>query len=111
MKTIPFVSKVVNVQNSPAFATPLPLGFPVELVRDWNQAPYPYTISVWVQHLSKRSLLGYLPESVATLIASDMEAGNVMASSILQYMRVREDMLPVISVKIEVRTQEAVAVR
>lgn len=102
MKTIPIVAKVVNVQSTPTFPNPLPIGYPVELARDWNHALNPHAIGVWVQYLSNRLLLGYLPESIATLVANDMEAGTVVSTSILQYMRVREEMMPVISVKIEV---------
>lgn len=104
MKTIPIVTKVVNVQNTPIFANPLPIGYPIELAREWNRALNPHAIGVWVHYLSNRLLLGYLPESIATLVASDMEAGTVVSATILQYMRVREDMMPVISVKIEVST-------
>lgn len=110
MKTIPIVTKVVNVQSAPSFTNPLSIGYPVELVRDWNHALNPHAIGVWVQHLASHVLLGYLPESIATLITGDMEAGNVVSATILQYMRVREDMTPVISVKIDVRMQQMVAV-
>jgi hypothetical protein len=103
VKIIPIVTKVVKIQTGIKLLHHLPIGYPVEVVRDWNHGLHPYAMGVWVHSFTERVLLGYLPDSIATLIATDMAEGKVVSSRILQYMRVNEAYLPVITVKIDVK--------
>lgn len=103
MSTSPYVTKVTSLTPVSDWLPSLPVGFPVEVVRDFRGGFHPYRTEVWVHYFGECWCLGTLPDPMAVAVGTALEAGHLVSGRLLTYMRASATLPPVVTVHLQVR--------
>lgn len=102
MSTTPYITKVASVTPMSDRLSSLPVGYPVEVIRDCRGGLNPYRTEVWVHYFGERWCLGTLPDPMALAVVAALEAGRTVSARLLTYMRAGSTLPPVVTVHLKV---------